>query len=80
MFPSNKFFVSKSQVADLASRREFRRRFKFWLSLVKLIELSEKHGPFIVESRRLRQIVQSDLNDSKPKPVILVIHAGIRDE
>src|ERR1700679_506636 len=50
-------FMRSCQVADLASGREFGRDLKVLFGLIKPIKLSEEHSAFVVESRRLRQVL-----------------------
>src|ERR1700679_1043932 len=61
--PLEEFSVRSSEIADLARRRKFADQFKLWFGLIKLIELSEKHGSFVMQSRRSRQVSQSDVYD-----------------
>ena len=67
-------------MGDLASRRKLAHQLKLRLGLIRLVELSQKHSSFVMESCRLWQITESDVDDFKPKPVIFVVHAGVHNE
>ena len=53
------FSVRSSEIADLARGCQFADQLKLWFSPVKLVELSKKHGSFVMQSRRSWQVSQS---------------------